>query len=95
LGADSGALRYQDPASGDPAWAIRLSDQRVVAFDAICTHAGCPVDWDRPQHLLVCPCHGAVYDPAHGAQVLQGPAPSPLSPLRVRVDASGEVYALD
>lgn len=89
-----GALQYRDPTSGNAAWAVGLGGQSVVAYDATCTHAGCPVNWDSGNHLLVCPCHGAVYDPAHGAQVLQGPAPSPLSSLKVQVDTSGNVYAL-
>ena len=48
---------------------MKLSDGSIVAFDAVCTHAGCTVEWDPGYDLLVCPCHGAAFDPAHGAQV--------------------------
>lgn len=89
------ALTYTDPASGDPALLIRLANGTVVSYDAVCTHAGCTVNYDTTRQMLSCPCHGALYDPAHGATVVGGPAPAPLGALAVRVDASGNVYALD
>jgi hypothetical protein len=36
----------------------------------------------------------SVFDPAHGARVLTGPAPRPQQALPVRIDAQGQVYAL-
>ncbi|TMG67743.1 MAG: Rieske 2Fe-2S domain-containing protein, partial [Chloroflexi bacterium] len=46
-----------EPASGDPAVAVSLGSGSVVAFDAVCTHAGCQVGYDASQRLLSCPCH--------------------------------------
>jgi thiosulfate dehydrogenase [quinone] large subunit len=80
------ALPFTDPTSGDPAVLIRLADGSVVAFDAVCTHQGCTVQYDSPSGLLFCPCHGAVFDPTHNADVLQGPAPVPLTALPIIVD---------
>jgi thiosulfate dehydrogenase (quinone) large subunit len=88
-----GSLAFQDPASGDPAVAVALSGGGVVAFDALCTHAGCTVAYDSGQRLLVCPCHGAQFDPAHGAAVVAGPAPTPLPSINVQVGSDGGVYA--
>jgi len=87
------AAQYTDPSSGDPALLIRMPDGHFVAYDAVCTHAGCTVQYDPSQREIACPCHGAVFDPAHGAQVLAGPAPQPLATLHVRVDAHGNAYA--
>ena len=87
------AGQYTDPISGDPALLIHLPDGHFVAYDAVCTHAGCTVEYDPTQHDLVCPCHGAVYDPAHGAQVVAGPAPQPLAALQVTINAQGNAYA--
>ncbi len=67
-------------------WFILPTDQ-FVAYDATCTHAGCTVDYDPASHLLSCPCHGAQYDPAHGAAVLQGPADTPLTSLSIHIDS--------
>ena len=92
LAADS-ALATTDPKTGNPAVVIRLSSSKSLkAYSAVCTHAGCTVKYDSGQKLLVCPCHGSVYDPAHGAQVLSGPAPSPLPSLKVAVDPTGNIW---
>ncbi len=86
------AATYTDPGSGDPALLIHLPSGEFVSYDAICTHAGCTVGYDPNQSLIVCPCHGAVYDPAHGAKVLAGPAPYPLKKLQVKINPNGNVY---
>jgi Rieske Fe-S protein len=87
------ALTYTDPGSGDPALLLRLANGRYVSFDAGCTHGTCTVAYDTRRRLMVCPCHGATFDPAHSAAV--GPAKDPLYQLPIRVDASGDVYYLD
>jgi thiosulfate dehydrogenase [quinone] large subunit len=92
LPADS-ALATTDPQSGQPALILRLSGtKKLKAYSAVCTHAGCTVRYDSGQKLLVCPCHGSVFDPAHGAAVLSGPAPSPLTALKVAVDQKGHIW---
>jgi thiosulfate dehydrogenase (quinone) large subunit len=88
-----GSLTFQDPGSGDPAVAVSLAGGSVVAFDAVCTHAGCTVAYDSNVRLLGCPCHGAEFDPAQGAAVVAGPAPTPLTAIRLQVGADGGVYA--
>jgi thiosulfate dehydrogenase (quinone) large subunit len=86
------AIAFDDPISGDPGVLVKLADGRIVAFDATCTHAGCTVEWDPTYDLLVCPCHGAAFDPAHDAEVVAGPTNTPLSPIPIHVDtASGRI----
>lgn len=88
-----GSLTFQDPGTGDPAVAVSLPGGSVVAFDAVCTHAGCTVAYDSNLRLLGCPCHGAEFDPARAAAVVSGPAPTPLRTIALQVGADGGVYA--
>jgi len=86
--AQRSAIGFTDPASGDPAALIKLSDGTFVAYDLICTHAGCTVtNWDSKLQYLRCPCHGATFDAAHGARVVGGPAPRPLPEIPVGIDS--------
>jgi thiosulfate dehydrogenase [quinone] large subunit len=85
-----GAVRYRDPADGSPNVALRGADGTLMAFSALCTHAGCEVV--HRAGALRCPCHGAVFDAATGA-VQSGPAPTPLPRRRV-VERAGQIYAL-
>jgi cytochrome b6-f complex iron-sulfur subunit len=54
-----------------------------VAFSALCSHEECVVSWDESKQRIICPCHGATFDLQ--GNVLSGPPPKPLSPLRVMV----------
>jgi thiosulfate dehydrogenase [quinone] large subunit len=91
LPANSGGT-VTDPKTGDPAVIVHTSGSNFYAFDAVCTHAGCTVQYDSQQRLLVCPCHGGTFDPAHGAQVVGGPPPSPLTPIDLKIDPHGDIY---
>ncbi len=85
------AATFTLQSTGDPGVLVHLEDGRFVAFDATCTHAGCPVQYDTASHDLYCPCHGAVFDPANNASVLQGPADTPLTPVPVTVQSNGVI----
>jgi thiosulfate dehydrogenase (quinone) large subunit len=89
-----GFINFTDPGTGDPGIAVSLTNGNIVAFDAVCTHAGCTVTYDPSQKLISCPCHGAQFDPAHAAAVVNGPAASPLPAIHVDVAADGGVYAV-
>jgi cytochrome b6-f complex iron-sulfur subunit len=58
--------------AGDTVMVVRVSDTKVVALSAICTHAGCSMDYVAGQKLLDCPCHGSQF--ATDGSVLRGPA---------------------
>ena len=88
------SINFTLPSNGDPGILIHLSNGQFVAYDATCTHAGCPVDYDPSSHDLICPCHGAVFDPSRSAAVLQGPAQTPLTGVPVKVDQNAGTVSL-
>jgi rieske iron-sulfur protein len=66
----------------------------VVAYSAVCTHQGCPVNmWTSAKKAMFCSCHGSVYDPRNAAQVLDGPAPRPLPSLGLKLENGEPVIA--
>jgi Rieske Fe-S protein len=93
-GASSVTLKLSDiPVGGaasanlgsTPIVVAQPSAGQVVAFSAICTHAGCTVA--PVGNEFDCPCHGSRYNGTTGA-VIQGPAPSPLTKLSATVSGT-------
>lgn len=84
--APGSAVKFKD--GGKDAVLIHLDSGDFVAYSAICTHAGCTVAYKNAQ--LACPCHGSVFDPANGAEVVSGPAQTPLPEIPVEVQ-NGEI----
>jgi cytochrome b6-f complex iron-sulfur subunit len=76
---DGKPILISQPTAGD-----------IVAFTAICTHQGCTVAPAGKE--FQCPCHGSVYNAATGA-VIQGPAPSPLASIPIKVEGGNVVSA--
>lgn len=79
-----GAVRFIDPATGKPAYVVQPTTGTYRGFSAICTHAGCTVNWAAKDSRFVCPCHASIYDGTTG-KVISGPAPSALPPVKVQV----------
>lgn len=87
-----GSASFQDPASGDPALVIQPKSGTFLAFDAVCPHAGCSVEYSTAEHVFVCPCHGSQFNGRSGA-VEVGPSQSGLTPIAVAEGSDGQLYA--
>jgi len=78
-----------------------LADKKIVitqpragsfkAFTAVCTHQGCTVS-SVSGGTINCPCHGSRFSVTNGS-VVQGPAPSPLAPVSIKVHGTAIVQA--
>jgi arsenite oxidase small subunit len=75
------AAKFKD--GGEDAVLVHLENGDFVAYSAICTHQGCVVAFKDGQ--LACPCHGSVFDPSNGGEVVTGPANQPLPEIAVKV----------
>jgi rieske iron-sulfur protein len=87
-----------DPGELDDETRSRSADG-IVAYSALCTHAGCSVTgWLKAEtgakDVLKCFCHNSEFNPRESAQVVFGPAPRRLAALPlVIVDGSLTVAA--
>jgi len=78
-----------------------LADKKIVitqpksgefhGFSAVCTHAGCIVG-TVSGGTINCPCHGSRFSITNGS-VVNGPAPSPLPPVGIKVQGTSIVQA--
>ena len=67
-----------------PALVVHNDDGSMHAFQAICTHLGCTVQYRPANHDIYCACHGGEYNAETGKNVA-GPPPKPLPVLAVSV----------
>lgn len=89
--AVGGAAPFTDPFQSIPAFVVQPTSGVFRAFSAICTHAGCQVQFAQSAEQFQCPCHGSIYNAATGA-VVNGPAVNPLPAIEITVASDGGIY---
>ncbi len=81
-----------EPIGGVFLW--RVGD-KVNAFQVICPHAGCFIDYDQKGNKFFCPCHSASFtlagEPVDGPGA-PCPSPRPVDTLEVEVRNGSEVW---
>ncbi|MEG3766761.1 Rieske (2Fe-2S) protein [Alteromonas sp. 14N.309.X.WAT.G.H12] len=71
-----------------------MSAKGIVAYSAICPHAGCPVTgWVTDDEHYMCPCHQSVFNPKNSGVVMAGPAPRNLPALPLTLEGDEIVVA--
>jgi menaquinol-cytochrome c reductase iron-sulfur subunit len=78
-----------------PVGAVYLRREKggaVRAFNVVCPHAGCFVDFHAEQGCYLCPCHNSTF--ALDGKVLDEKSPSPraLDELPVEMRGEGEIW---
>jgi cytochrome b6-f complex iron-sulfur subunit len=66
-----------------PAILVRTPEGELRAFNAICTHLDCTVQFKADTSQIWCACHNGMFD--LGGNVVAGPPPRPLERLVVNV----------
>jgi arsenite oxidase small subunit len=67
----------------------------IVAYSTLCTHMGCPVNYDGTTRTFRCGCHYSVFDAELAGQMVCGQATENLPQVSLRYDAkSGAVTAV-
>ena len=74
--SDKSVLVIQDPTAS----------KSIHAFEAVCTHKGCEVDWRADDRHIFCPCHGSTFNP--DGTVFHGPATQPLKRYETKVEGN-------
>ncbi len=82
-------------------------DEDIVAFSQVCQHLGCIYAFVAPNTSPSCDntyssskpsgyccCHGSTYDLSAAGKVTGGPAPRAVPQVTLRVDSSGNIYAI-
>jgi cytochrome b6-f complex iron-sulfur subunit len=86
-----GARELVQGLKGDATYLI-LDDEKNMAdyaLNAVCTHLGCVVPWNKAENKFMCPCHGSQYNKE--GKVVRGPAPLSLALAHRTEDATGKV----
>jgi len=73
-------------AAGKRLLVIRLDASTFIALSALCTHAGCTVNYAPARSDIVCPCHGSTF--ALDGAVTHGPAVKPLAAFETTFDSA-------
>ena len=84
-------IRLNPAASGAT---VPNAVEGVLAYSALCTHAGCTVtQWIPETGILSCDCHASEFDAKASGRVVVGPAARPLPPLSLKVEGTALVVA--
>ena len=76
---------------GDATYIVVKDDGSIENYgiNAVCTHLGCVVPWNKAENKFKCPCHGSQYN--NEGKVIRGPAPLSLALAHAAINDSDTV----
>ena len=90
------AVGFSYPDSSSPCYAIRMGaptpggvgpNEDIVAYSSLCTHMGCPVQYESGTKTFKCSCHFSMFDAEMGGQMVCGQATENLPRIKLGYDA--------
>lgn len=98
------ATAFHYPDAQSPCYLLRLGqavpggvgpNRDIVAYSAMCSHMGCPVNYDAASQTFKCGCHYSSFDAGHGGQQICGQATRNLPRIVLEYDAKTDaVHAI-
>jgi Rieske Fe-S protein len=70
----------------------RLKDDKVRAFNAVCPHAGCFVNFQADKGHFHCPCHDSSFSKDGSILDPKSPSARPLDDLQVEIRNGTEIW---
>ncbi|NNE94230.1 MAG: Rieske 2Fe-2S domain-containing protein [Verrucomicrobiales bacterium] len=70
----------------------RLENNEIQAFNVVCPHLGCAINYREEQHDYFCPCHDSAFALEDGEQGPGSPSARPLDSLEAEVRNENEVW---
>jgi cytochrome b6-f complex iron-sulfur subunit len=79
---------------GDATYIVVKDDGSIENYgiNAVCTHLGCVVPWNKAENKFKCPCHGSQYN--NEGKVIRGPAPLSLALAHAEINDSDDHHLL-
>lgn len=98
-------VEFHYPDETSPAVMIHLTEsakggvgpnEAIVAYSTLCTHKGCPVQFNAERKMLICPCHWSTFDAAKSGAMVIGQASQSLPQIKLRLEADRlHAYGVD
>jgi arsenite oxidase small subunit len=91
------AVNFSYPDDSSPCVALRMGAPvpggvgpkgDIVAYSSLCTHMGCPVQYQTESRVFKCGCHFSMFDAEHGGQMVCGQATENLPRVLLDYDAA-------
>jgi arsenite oxidase small subunit len=93
------AVAFTYPDASSPCAVIRTGkavpggvgpNSDIVAYSTLCTHMGCPVNYDPGSHTFKCPCHYSIFDADLAGQMTCGQATENLPQIVLQYNAKDD-----
>ncbi len=93
------AVAFSYPDASSPCVALRMGsavpggvgpNKDIVAYSTLCTHMGCPVQYDGGTKVFKCSCHFSMFDAENSGQMVCGQATEDLPRVLLDYDAKSD-----